>query len=95
MQKLPSQIQVRIKKEKIGGFFAELPEYDIFTEADSLNGLIINVNDLVYTYFDLPKKDRGKIWYMPPLEQQRKEKFPVNPVLFNVLTKPGFNYSFR
>lgn len=92
---LPSKIKVKVAQEKSGVLFAELPEYDIFTEADTFNELIINVNDLVYTYFDLPKKDRSKVWYAPPLIQRKKEAFPLNPVLFKVLTEPGSNYSFK
>lgn len=95
MLRLPSKIKVKVNKEKSGIFFAELTEYDVFTEANSLNELIINVNDLIYTYFDLPKRDRDKIRYMPPLKEQKEEKFPVNPILFSVFTKTGFAYSFK
>ena len=92
---LPSKIRVKVIQEKSGFLFAELPEYDVFTEANSFNELLVNVNDLVYTFFDVPQKDRGKIVYMPPLKQQKQEVFPINPISFNVLTKPGLNYSFK
>lgn len=92
---LPSKIKVKVIQEKSGNYFVELPEYDAFTEASSVTELIFNVNDLIYTYFDVPKKDRGKVWYEPPLKQRKEEKFPVNPILFRALTEPDVSYSFR
>ncbi len=92
--KLPSQIKVGIVREKDGTYFAELSDYRIFTEADSFRELIFNVNDLVYSFFDVKKEDRGKFWYLPPTEQQHEEKPQMNPILFNVLTRPGVKYRF-
>ena len=60
---LPLIIKVRISKGKSGYFLAELPEYSIHTEADSLSGLDFMINDLVYAYFNVSKKYWGKIWY--------------------------------
>ena len=91
---LPSQIKVRVTQEKSGNYFAELSEYDVFTEANTLAELIFNINDLIYTYFDIPKKDRGKVWYAPPLKQRKEEKFPISPIHFKVLTEPDTRYSF-
>lgn len=64
--KLPKAIRVRVVKEKGGVLFAELPEYSIFTEADTFSSLIFNVNDLVISFFDVPKNLREKVWYSPP-----------------------------
>lgn len=91
---LPAQIKVKVTREKSGSYFAELPEYDVFTEADNLSELVFNINDLVYTYFDIPRKDRGRVWYAPPLKQRKEEEFPLNPVHFKVLTEPDVQYSF-
>lgn len=91
---LPSQIKVKVIKEKSGNYFAELPEYGVFTEAVSLAELIFNINDLIYTYLDIPRKDRGKVWYAPPLKQRKEENFPISPVHFRVLTEPDVHYSF-
>lgn len=60
---LPITIKVKISKGKSGSFLAELPEYAIHTESDSLSGLDFMINDLVYAYFDVPKKYWGRISY--------------------------------
>ncbi len=75
LPKLPHVIKVRIIKGKSGVFIAELPEYDIHTEADSRSGLDYMINDLIYAYFDVPKKYWGKVWYRK--EEKRPE--PVKP----------------
>ena len=96
MNKLPQKIQVKvIKNRKTGVYLAELPDFDIFTESDSFSGLVFQVNDLIYTYFEVPEKNHGKIWYMPPqvpslTEQQNP---PVDPILFHILTSHGNNSS--
>jgi len=64
---LPDKIRVKVTKGGTGVFIAELKDFDIFTEADSEQELILNVNDLVYTYFDVPKSKRSVILYHPPL----------------------------
>ena len=61
--RLPSKIKVRITSGSSGRFIAELPEYGIHTEADSQSGLDYMINDLIYAYFDVPKKYWGRIWY--------------------------------
>lgn len=88
MGDLPNKIRVRVVKNKqTGVFLANLPEYDIFTESDSYSGLIFQVNDLIYTYFDIPKKLHGKVWYMPHFSTSGEVQKPsVNPILFNMLT---------
>lgn len=65
LRHLPKVIKVKVIKGESGCFIAELPKYDVFTEADSLLELEWNVNDLIYTLFDVPKKYHGKIWYRP------------------------------
>ena len=47
LPKLPHVIKVRIIKGSSGVFLAELPEYDIHTEADSRSGLDFMINDLM------------------------------------------------
>ena len=72
-------------------FIAELSEYDIFTEADDFNNLIFQVNDLICTYFDVPKKSHDKVFYIPPQVTSLIEKRepPVDPILFHILTSNG------
>ncbi len=64
--KLPPSIQVDVSKGTSGVLLVKLPKYDVFTEADSLNDLFLQVNDLIYTYFDVPKKYQDRITYIPP-----------------------------
>lgn len=60
---LPSRIKVKIVRGGSGSYVAELPEYDIHTESESLSGLDYMINDLIYVYFDVPRKLWGKVWY--------------------------------
>lgn len=62
---LPSKIQVKIFKGKSGVFIAELPEYDISTEANSFLEVDDLINDLIYVYFDVPHEYRKAIRYVP------------------------------
>lgn len=68
---LPFEIKVRMLKGESGVIIAELPDYDIFTEADSILELDDLINDLIYVYFDIPKDLRKTIRYVP--EKPRQE----------------------
>lgn len=59
---------VNVFKGESGALLAKLPEYDVFTEADNLSHLFLQVNDLIYTYFDIPKKYQDGIRFSPPKE---------------------------
>ena len=76
---LPPRIKVRVIEGGEGKFVAELPEYNIHTEADSRSGLDFMINDLIYAYFDVPKKYWSKLWYRPevigPQEVDLKKLF--------------------
>ncbi|HWY79285.1 MAG TPA: hypothetical protein VNW29_02915 [Candidatus Sulfotelmatobacter sp.] len=63
--KLPRFIKVDVKKSLTGNLIADLPDLDIFTEANDLNELFINVNDLIYTFYDIPKKYHDQIRFIP------------------------------
>lgn len=102
--KLPKKIKVNVIKERGGVIFAELSEYGIFTEADTFQSLVFNVNDLVCSFFDVPEKLREKVWYNPPEALSRrfmetpikKEQVEVrvDPVLFSVLSSSNTNNNF-
>ena len=64
LSSLPEKIKIKLVKVD-SGFIAELPEYDVFTECSNPIDIILNVNDLIYTFFDIPKKLHGKIFYAP------------------------------
>lgn len=70
--KLPQKIKVSVSKGESGCLVAQLPEFDIFTEADNLSHLFFQVNDLIYTYFNIPKKYQNEIYFRPPLHEQRR-----------------------
>lgn len=94
-KKLPSQIKVKVVQEKSGVIFAELSDYGIFTEANNQTELIFNINNLIYSFFDIADKDRDKFWYLPSLkEAQKKQKSAplVNPLFFHILTRPDVKY---
>ncbi len=69
--KLPQSVKVKIFQGKSGAYIAELPEYEIFTEADSSFELDFLINDLIYAYFDVPKEIQKFIRYVP--KQQEKK----------------------
>lgn len=63
--KLPQQIKVDVKKGETGVLIADLPEFELFTEANDLNELFINVNDLICTYYDIPTEYHNQIRFIP------------------------------
>lgn len=65
---LPEEIEIKIIKTKQGNYIAELTDYDVFTQAKSFEELPYLVNDLIYTYFDIPKEVQKHIWYQPKRE---------------------------
>ncbi len=67
---VPDQILVQVSIGESGVILAELPELDVFTEADSLNHLFLQVNDLIYTALDIPKEFQDKMRYVPPIQAQ-------------------------
>lgn len=70
LPQLPSAIQVNVAKGESGALLANLPKFEVFTEADTLNELFMQVNDLIYALFDVPKTYQDKIYYIPPKEVQ-------------------------
>ncbi len=62
---LPEKIKVVLIKGSGQTFIAELPDYDIFTEADSIDQLLFSINDLLYEYFDIPKAMQETFMYKP------------------------------
>ena len=65
---LPAQVAVQIQKGESGALIAMLDQYDAVTEATDLNELFFNVNDLIYTIFDIPKKYQDDIQFLPTME---------------------------
>ena len=60
---LPDVVKVQIAKTKLGKYVVQLPEYEVFTESDSLEELDFFINDLIFTFFDTPKDIQSKIVY--------------------------------
>jgi len=89
--KLPHKILVKIKKGESGKYLIELPDLDIFTEAETLPEINIQVNDLIYSYFDIPLKYQKHIQYSASIKEQTlvfKDKVIPNSLNLNVLLSP-------
>lgn len=63
--KIPKYLKVDVKKGETGVLIAALPTLGVSTEAEDLNELFLNVNDLVYTYFDISKKYQEGVCFVP------------------------------
>ncbi len=61
---LPHEIQVVITYED-GYYVAELPSYDVVTQATTMQDLVFLVNDLICALFDIPTSKQTNIWYKP------------------------------
>jgi len=90
--KLPKKITVDIKKGESGRYLAYLPEYDIFTEAVNPTHLFFQVNDLIYTFFDVPRKYQSEVCFIPPItvRQQLSEidDIKLPKIKFNTVYSP-------
>jgi len=64
-KKIPKYLTVNVQKGESGALIAEVSDLGVTTEANDLNELFINVNDLIYTYFDIPKKYQDQIQFIP------------------------------
>ena len=74
-----------MQNRRSGVFVIELPELDVFTEASSIEEIHDQVNDLIYTYFDIPKKYQGEIVYCPPKMEggiTAIRKMPIDPIQY-------------
>lgn len=65
---LPATIAVHIQKGDSGALVAMFDEFNAVTEASDLNELFFNVNDLIYTIFDIPQKYQNEIQFLPSME---------------------------
>ena len=77
---LPSGITVAVRAAEEGGFVCELKTFPrCFTQGDSFYELIYMLNDLVYTYLEIPLKYLPYMpTYNPPLKMaQELEGFPA------------------
>ena len=90
---LPSKIKVGIFKSVMGTYIAELPEYDLHTEADTIEELAFNINDLIYAYFDVDKEYQKDIWYRPLDGTNRVSQEKSVPLIFQKLL-PEFNQKY-
>ncbi len=68
---LPPSLKVKIVFED-GVYIAELVDLGVFTEADSPEELDLMINDLIFTYFEVPKKYQADVRYA------KKKLGPIN-----------------
>lgn len=95
LNKLPQTITVKITKTVEGNFIAELTEYqEIFTQADNLEQLDSNVNDLIMTYFDVPKEYHNYIWYRQKESKSEVDKIKA-PLHFQMLLARNLSNQWR
>lgn len=62
---LPKSIKVRFSFGENKKLLINIPEFDIFTEADNAFEIGEMLNDLIYTYFEVPENLRRFIRYVP------------------------------
>lgn len=72
---LPERISVRVQNEG-GGFWAQItaPEVglsDCYTQADSIDELMVMINDAVQTHFEIPEEVREKVGFYLPVPSKR------------------------
>lgn len=72
---IPHQITVRLVRDN-SGFVAELPEYNAHTEAEDIYELFYQVNDLIYSIFDIAPEFRKFIKYIPESGEKFGSKIP-------------------
>jgi len=89
---LPDKIKIKIIKTKHGNYLAELVDYDVFTQAKSFEELLYSVNDLIYTYFDIPKDLQKHIWYQPKKESPLTKVKNVS-IPFHILSSEEYQKS--
>lgn len=86
---LPKTIRVRIKKLPKKKLFAELTDYGVFTEADNEKELLYLINDLVYTYFNIPKVLQMEFFYKPKEDKDFEKAKP-----FVIFSTPEFSKKY-
>lgn len=93
IHQMPEKIKVNILKGSSGVFIAELPEYDISTEADEFCELDDLINDLIWVFFDVPEEYRKAIRYVP--EKEKKEIDLRSHLIFQKFYSSEANRLFR
>lgn len=99
LEQLPETLDVKLSRNpKTGIWIASIKNLDVFTEADNLMGLIYNVNDLIYAFFDIPKNLQHKVWYIPPFLQEPAIQQPKNHleelIKFNIFLSPQLHHKY-
>ncbi len=95
LDKLPQTILVNIERTQEGNFIAELPELkSVFTQAENLELLDSCINDLIMSYFDVPKQYHNSIWYKKTEDKSEAESIKA-PLHFQILLAPNLPNSWR
>lgn len=78
-QQFPKNINLVVHVEPDGGFWAEFPGLPgCYTQGDSLGELSSQVQDVLLTYFDVPRKEAKK--FRPNITLSAKGKINLQPV---------------
>ena len=88
--RLPDSIKVEIKESVDGGYFVKILSLEhCFTQADDAEELLLMVNDMVYSYFDVPEKLRPLMpVYFPEGEIKRKLQEWLKAIPVELLNLP-------
>jgi len=78
---LPESIRVEIVQDK-DGYSAKLPEYDVFTCAESEQELQFMLDDLIKELFSIPKKLQSQIFYKRINQRSNKYLMFSTPNVF-------------
>jgi len=72
--RLPKLIKVEINESPDGGYFIKIISLKhCFTQADTPEEILIMVNDVVYSHFDIPEKLRSSMPPYFPKEELKKK----------------------
>ncbi len=78
---LPLEIRVSIKKAGKGGLIIRLPDYSGAVSYAEHGGEVVNiVNDLILTYFNVPREEASKVnfTYLPDASAVKKQKEAIS-----------------
>ncbi len=88
--RLPDLIKVEIKESVSGGYFVKVVSLEhCFTQADDGEELLLMVNDVIYSYFDIPEKLRPLMpVYFPKGEIKKKLQEWLKAIPLEFLNQP-------
>jgi len=87
MKIVPAKVKVKVFRGK-SAWIAEIPEFDLHTEADSPIELEFMVNDLLFTFFDVPPRYRRQIRFVPEKPREAIDISDKKSLIFQKFLAP-------